>query len=98
MPLAPGLNDRFLREQLAEITKPADGNELKEQIRQMVYLALQHPHSVSLVQENTPGSPRFSCYQYSLGLAEICFHSGILEIFPGRDFVQFLVDHHLEEV
>jgi hypothetical protein len=98
MPVELGTNDPALREQLAQMTKPADAGELKAQIQQIANLALAIPHSVSLLEENTPGSPRFNCYQRSLGLADVRFHSGILEIFPGRDFAKFIVEHHLEEV
>ncbi|HEV2964967.1 MAG TPA: hypothetical protein VG649_24290 [Candidatus Angelobacter sp.] len=64
----------------------------------MANLALKYPHSVLLLAENIPGSGRFNCYQYSFGLADVRFRSGILEIFLGRDFAQFLVGNHLEEV
>jgi hypothetical protein len=98
MPLTLGTNDRLLRSRLAEITQPADASELKAQIQQMTNLALTQPHSVSLLEENIPVSRRFNCYQYSFGIADIRVQRGILEVFPGRDFAQFLVDHLLEEV
>jgi len=98
MSLILGINNHILRNQLAEITKPADAAELKAQVQQMVNLALTHPHTVTLHEENIPGSPRFNCYQYSFGIADVRFREGILEFFPGSAFAQFLVEHHLEEI
>jgi len=98
MSLILGINDHILRTQLGEITKPADAAELKAQVQQMASLALRHPHTVTLHEENIPGSRRFNCYQYSFGVADVCFREGGLEVFPGRDVVQILVEHHLEEI
>ena len=98
MKLILGTNDHALREKLAEITRPADSAELKAQVQQMANLALTHPHSVSLHTENIPGSHPFNCYQYSFGIADVRFRKNILEVFPGRDFVQFLMEDYLEEI
>lgn len=97
MSLILGINDQVLRKQLAEITKPADAAELKAQVQQMANLALTHPHTVSIHKENIPGSPLFNCYQYSFGIADVHLRDdrGFL---PGRDFAQYLVEHHLQEV
>jgi hypothetical protein len=98
MPLTLGISDHVLRSQLAEITKPADAPELKEQIQQMAKLALTHPHSVTLHEENVPGSPRFSCYQYSFGIADVRVRDGPFEFFPGGDFAEILAQYQLEEI
>lgn len=98
MSLTLGTNDHVLRNQLAEIIKPADAAELKAQVQQMADLAFTHPHGVSLHKENIPGTRPFNCYQYSFDIADVRVRDGILEVFPGRDFAQFLVEHHLEEV
>jgi hypothetical protein len=98
MSLILSTNDHVLRKHLAEITKPADAAELKAQVQQMANLTLTRPHAVTLHEENIPGSPRFNCYQYSLGIADVRVRDGILDVFPGRDFVQFLVENHLKEV
>jgi hypothetical protein len=98
MSLILGINNHALRNQLAEITKPADAVELKAQVQQMVNLTLTHPHTVTLRGKNIPGSPRFNCYQYSFGIADVRVRDDFLEAFPGRDFAQFVVEHHLKEV
>jgi hypothetical protein len=98
MPVMIGKNDRHFRGQLADITRPADATELKEQIQKMADLAETYSHSVTLVKENIPGSQVFSCYQYSFGLASMRFRIGILQVFPGRDFAEFLVNTYLEEI
>src|SRR5262249_51100998 len=94
MSIELGTNNRALRDQPAKITRPADAEELKEQIQQIANLGRTTPHSVSLVQENIPGSPRFNCYQRSFGLADVRFRVGAFEVVPGRAFAQFLVDYH----
>jgi len=98
MSLALGINDHILRSQLAETTKPADAAELKEQIQEMAKLAITHPHTVTLHEENVPGSPRFNCYQYSFRIADVRVSDGAFEVFPGRDFAQILTEYHLEEI
>ena len=98
MPLVLGINDQVPRKQLAEITKPADAAELKAQVQRIANLALTHPHAVSLHKENILGSPRFNCYQYSFGIADVHVRDDFREFFPGRDFTQFLVEHHLQEI
>jgi hypothetical protein len=98
MSLILGANNHVLRKKLAEIIKPADAAELKAQVQQMANLALTHAHTVTLHEENIPGSPQFNCYQYSFGIAHIRVRDGILQVFPGRDFAQFLVDHQLQEI
>lgn len=61
-------------------------------------LAREIPHSVKLLEENIPGTAPFNCYQYAFGIRDVRLRAGILQIFPGRDFVQYLVDHYLKEV
>lgn len=51
-----------------------------------------------MLEENIPGSPPFNCYQYSFGISDVRVRKGILQVFPGRAFAQFLVGHHLEEI
>lgn len=99
MSLILDVNNHVLRKQLAEIIKPAyTAAELKAQIRQMADLAITHPHNVSLIAENVPGTRPFNCYQYSFEIDDVRVRDGIFKIFPGRDFAQFLVEHHLEEI
>jgi hypothetical protein len=52
MSLILGANNHVLRKKLAEIIKPADAAELKAQVQQMANLALTHPHTVTLHEEN----------------------------------------------
>jgi hypothetical protein len=98
MPIALGTNDSALREQLAQLTKPADATELREQIQQMINLAVKPPHSVTLLAEEVAGTPPFNCYQYAFGIADVRLRDGILQIVPGRDFAQFLVDLRLTQI
>ena len=99
MSLILDVNNHVIRKQLAEIIKPAyTAAELKAQIRQMTDLAITHPHNVSLIGENVPGTRPFNCYQYSFNIADVSVRDGISDIFPGRDFAQFLVENHLQEI
>ena len=97
MAITLGTNDKALRDLLDEITKPADKAELKTQIKKIRDLALMHPHSIALVEENIPGSPTYTCYGHSFGLVGVYVDS-VVQRYPGRDFVQSLVDAYLQEV
>ena len=92
-----GTNDSGLRKKLAEIIKDADASELKAQIKEMANLAITHPHGITLLEENIPGSPLFNCYQYSFGISDVRVRNpaGFL---PGRGLAQFLVNNNLEEI
>jgi hypothetical protein len=98
MPIISGKNDSHFRQQLADITRPADAPGLKEQIQKIAKLSVTNSHSITLVQENIPGTPVFNCYQYSFGLASLRFRIGILQVFPGRDFTDSLINTHLDEI
>lgn len=97
MGIIVGPNNRVLRERLNEITRDADEGELKEQIEQVRLLSLQHPHSITLVEENIPGSPIFTCYGYSFDLVGVYVDS-VIRRYPGRDFAQALAASFLQEV
>ena len=68
MPVTVGTNDRTFRGRLDEITKDADEVELKNQIEEVTRLAIEHPHSIKLIEENIPSSPVFTCCGFSFGL------------------------------
>lgn len=97
MTVTLGINDNTLRQRLDEITKDADEIELKNQIEQVEMLALEHSHSITLIKENVPGSPTFTCYGFSFGLVGVHINSVILR-YPGRDFVESLIGLLLQEV
>lgn len=50
----------------------------------------------------TAQTSQFNCYQHSFGLVDIESVTQIMKeygyVFPGRDFVQFLIDTRLREI
>jgi hypothetical protein len=96
---------RGLREELEEITDLCAGDGIAEQIPKIAELNARFPHSISLWQAVTPGKLetfQFNCYQHSFGLARKESVERImknhLHVFPGRAFVQFLLDTRLVEI
>ena len=105
MLLTSGVNNRRLREELGEIVDRYVSDRVGEQIGQIANLAPKYPHSISLVQEAIPNRPetfQFNCYQHSFGLVNVESVNQVMvknpTVFPGRDFVQFLVETRLREV
>ncbi len=105
MRLGLGTNNQRLREELEEITDRYADDRVGGQIGQITNLALKYPHSISLVKEAIPGRPetsRFNCYQHSFGLVDVEAVNRIMKeypsVFPGCEFVQFLIDRRLHEI
>jgi hypothetical protein len=100
-----GTNDERFRVELGQIVDRYIGDQAGDQIDQIATLALKHPHSICVVREAIPGkqeSFRFNCYQHSFSLVDIESVTRIMRmygsIFPGREFVQFLIDARLHEI
>jgi hypothetical protein len=98
-------NDQRFREELGRIVNSYIGDRAHEQIERIAKLALKHPHSISVVQEAIPGRQetfRLNCYQHSFDLANVEPVNRIMKeygsIFPGRDFVKFVIDTRLHEI
>jgi len=98
------IDRKGLREQLEAITDRYADDRMAEQILRIAELTARFPHSISLWQAAIPGKPetfQFNCYQHSFGLAraESVIHimREYWHVFPGREFVQFLLDTRLEE-
>jgi hypothetical protein len=100
-----------LRECLEEITITCEDErlaacKLSEQITRIAELKTRFPHSISLVQaavRDEPRESRFNCYAHSFGLARDqrvlrAMAEHYPRIFPGRQFVQTLVDGRLQSV
>jgi hypothetical protein len=94
-----------LREQLEEITDRYGADRVAEQIPRIAELNARFPHSISLLQAAIPDKPetfQFNCYQHSFGLARAENVTRIMKeywhVFPGREFVQFLLNTRLEEI
>lgn len=100
-----GTNNRLLREELQRITDSYINDRVGEQIEQVANLSLKYPHSISVVQKAIPDKQetfRFNCYQHSFGLINVESVIRIMKdhgsVYPGREFVQFLIDTRLQEV
>jgi hypothetical protein len=98
-----------LRDCLEEIITYGDQQDadlwLSEQILRIAELKHRFPHSISLVQAADPYEPltsRFNCYAHSFGLTGNQRVLRIMEeyprIFPGREFVQTLVNGSLTSI
>jgi hypothetical protein len=99
-------NNSELRERLQAITDSCSGqNDLQKQVGLIVALYASHPHSISPIGEAQPGKPetyRFNCHEYAFDLRgsseikkiAVQYHS----IFPGRDYVAWLIENVLTEV
>jgi hypothetical protein len=100
-----GTNDQRFRLELAQIVDRYIGDRAGDQIVQIAKLAPKYPHSICVVQEAIPGRQetfRFNCYQHSFSLVDIESVDRIMRthgsVFPGREFVQFLIDTRLHEI
>jgi hypothetical protein len=99
-------NDEALRKALSEITTQHIRKQAHEQIRLIEVLREKYGHAISLVQEAIPGQPetgQFTCYQYAFNLVDappevIRIASDHQKIYPSSVFVQFLIDHVLDEL
>jgi hypothetical protein len=105
MSLLAGTNNQPLREALDEITKRYVNDNVAEQIPEIASLASTYPHTITLVCEAIPDKPetfQFNCYQYSFDLANVESVKRIMKnyssVYPGREFVQFLIERRLEEI
>jgi hypothetical protein len=103
--IAKVIDKRGLREQLEEITDRYADDCVAEQIPQIAELNARFPHSISLLQSairDKPETFQFNCYQHSFGLARAESVTRIMKeywhVFPGREFVQFLLNTRLEEI
>lgn len=99
------IETRGLREHLEEITDHYGDDRVSEQIPRIAELNARFPHSISLLQAAIPGKPetfQFNCYQHSFGLARAESVTRIMReywhVFPGREFVQFLLDTRLQDI
>lgn len=96
---------RGLREQLEEIADRYGADRVAEQIPRIAELKGRFPPSISLLQAAIPDKPeafQFNCYQHSFGLARAenvtPNTKEYWHVFPGREFVQFLLNARLEEI
>jgi hypothetical protein len=99
------IDRKGLREQLEEITDRYADDRVAEQIPRIAELNARFPHSISLLHAAIPDKPetfQFNCYEHSFGLARAESATRIMKeywhVFPGREFVQFLLDTRLEEI
>lgn len=98
-------NNQQLREALDHVLDTYACDEVGDQIQQINNLAQRYPHSISLVHEAIPNKPEtfsFNCYQHSFDLVNVEPVDRIMRtrpsVFPGREYVAFLIDNFLCEV
>lgn len=98
-------SNQDLRKALDHIIGTYVSDSVGEQIRQIRNLARRYPHSISVVQEAIPNRPetfQFNCYQHSFELVNVEPVNRLMRtdrsLFPGREYVQFLIDNVLREI
>ena len=98
-------NNTQLRVKLQHIADTYIGEEAEKQIQPIADLSAIHPHSIRLVQKAITGQPetfRFNCHEYTFDLLaseEVrCIARRYRDIFPGRDFVIWLIENYLTEL
>jgi len=105
MRLEFGTNNRPLRDALDVITRHHVNDDVGRQISEIANLALKYPHTISLVREAVSSRPetfQFNCYQHAFDLVNVESVTRVMKdwgsVYPGRDFVQFLVESRLQEI
>ena len=94
-----------LRARLNEITDRYIAEEIGRQIELVAELAKLYPHSVRIIGEAVPGEPetfQFTCFQHAfdlVGSRQVAEVARIyVKVYPNSEFVQYLIDYHLNEV
>ncbi|GEM_PF-1370164 len=95
-------NDYELRRKLKEITDKYRGDTVGKQIKLIMELSKQHPHSITLRREAIPSDRStfaFNCFMYAFDMLDSSEVETIrhrypftLNIFPGSGFVDFLLN------
>lgn len=102
---AQKLGDPELREALDRITDQFIDKDVSQQVAEVRKLiGLGHRISVqSQVSANEPDIPRYTCFQFALGLKDpprliITIATLYPKVYPSAEFVEYLVANHLTEI
>lgn len=94
-----------LRKRLQEINERHKCEEVGCQIEKVAELSKLYPHSIRIIGEAIPDEREtfgFTCFQHAFDLigskriAEVA--SVYTKVYPSPDFVQYLIDHYLNEL